>query len=233
MDWQTEGVNADAVFEALCNEGGLEPDGRGGVVLKRFRPAKGKESEPMSRSRDNDEVATALAEVIEKMSASDQRTLRKFLEAVTEEVDAVKKDASSDFLDQLRAYFESYIRQLGEIPSGEGNPTDPKQPTRFVPGPKPTAPQAGSLSPAMKALVRKAAEAVVAGNIPQDHRGLIHNPLADAVASARKLDEAGTPMRKSEGAKTGGGDVEQVDLTTDVVASAQAERDRVAAQRRG
>jgi len=210
MDWLSQGVSPDAARAAAmvlgCDDDELEAvdNGQGGVVLKRRgvarrspRPTR-KESEPMSR--DNDEVAEALTEVIERMSASDRRTLRKFLQAVTEEVDAVKKSASSDFLDELRRYFEEYLAELSRTPVQGSDPVGPETPDGQFSRPKTTNPHPSappdrphtskaairSLAKAlMERLVRSRPDLMV---VQQDDRGLVHNPARDAREEAARRD---------------------------------------------
>ncbi|MCJ7509636.1 MAG: hypothetical protein MUP14_01935 [Dehalococcoidia bacterium] len=228
-NWQRD--DAGGIF-AVCDDDELDPARLTSAPVM-------KENKPMAEH--DDAFVEELSDLLGRMSASDSRTLRKFMEAVGEQVSEVKKDASSAFLAQLKAYLASYLAELGAIP-GDGNQTDatgaPRTP-QFPAGPKPTRPQASSLTPALKQLAQRLLLRAVSqrGNllaVEQDDRGLTHNPMRNAREQAAEYDMRGEKLVKHDsGARTSGGEVEQEDFSTDPCASAQAERDRVAAQRRG
>jgi hypothetical protein len=230
-EWRREGTNAD-VFAVLCDDDSLDP--------AQLTPAPiAKETKPMTQKQYHDDAfADELSDLLGRMSASDSRTLRKFLEAVSERLDEVRKDASSDFLAQLRAYMLDYFAQLGAIPSGGSSKTDPPPSKQFPAGDrKATLPHPTDVPPVIKALAQRLLKGAIAqrNNLivaVQDDRGLLHNPARDARESAAAFDMKGEPMRKTDDTtRTSVTEVEQEDLTTNPCASAQAERDRVAAQR--
>jgi len=191
---------------------------------------------------NEDYLPDQVSEILAKMTPGEQGVMSQFLGRVMQEQERLSKSANSDFLDELKRYLAQYLAALAGMDTGD---SDPALDTQFKPGPKGTGRQPAGLehpeSPVT--VVRGLAEKLMKSldvhlaayrGVAQDTRTLEHNPLGDAVREARRLDAEGTPMRKHDaGAKTSGGDVPQVDLTTDVVASAQAERDRVANQRRG
>jgi hypothetical protein len=207
-DWQQEGVNADAILSALCDEANLEPDGTGGVILKRRQPSAPvvKRNEPMAQH--DDAFVEELSDLLGRMSASDSRTLRKFMETVGEQVSEVKKDASSDFLAQLRAYLQQELANLAAIP-GDGNKTDPAYQQQFTPGPK-------TLTPALKALADRLVKGMVAQRVAgclaveQDDRGLTTNPMRDARELAASFDMKGEKLTKADpAARTSAVEVDQ------------------------
>ena len=230
-EWRREGANAN-VFAVLHDDdedlARLVPE----PVVKR--------NEPMSQHND-DTLPDEVIEALGKMSASDQRAMRKLLEAVSERAETLRKDATSSFLAELRAYLQAELANLAAIPSGDDNPTDitnPRTP-QFPAGPKRLAPQASALTPALKQLAQRLLLRAVSqrNNLivaEQDSRGLVYNPMRDAREKAAAFDMAGEKLTKADpAARTSAADVQQEDFSTNPYASAQAERDRVAAQRRG
>ena len=158
-------------------------------------------------TQHDDDFAAELTDLLGRMSASDSRTLRKFLEAVDTSLTEVKKDASSDFLAQLRAYLASYLSELAAIP-GDGNKTDPAYQRQFPAGGKGTRPQPDALSPALKALAERLVKGMVAKRVAgcitaeQDTRGLVATPLRDAVEAARQRGDGPTPVTKHDAPAT-------------------------------
>ncbi|MCJ7509720.1 MAG: hypothetical protein MUP14_02375 [Dehalococcoidia bacterium] len=193
-NWQRD--DAGGIF-AVCDDDELD--------LARLTSAPVmKENTPMTQHDDT--FVDELSDLLGRMSASDSRTLRKFLEAVDTSLTEVKKDASSDFLAQLRAYLASYLSELAAIP-GDGNQTDvtgaPRTP-QFPASGKPTRPQASALSPALKALAERLVKGMVAKRVAgcivaeQDTRGLVATPLRDAVEAARQRGDGPTPVTKHD-----------------------------------
>jgi hypothetical protein len=122
--WDT-GVNADAladdVLNALCNEADLEPDGTGGVVLKR-------RGEP-TMSTDN--LPDRVAAILTGLSPDAQGVMTSFLAAVgteltrlsqregaikkglvAETAHALTKSAERDTAKAITQYLEEYAAQL-------------------------------------------------------------------------------------------------------------------------
>jgi hypothetical protein len=247
-DWRSEGANADALgldTGALADaiEATLETDDGGAALAKALADARRqpprKVSNPMSRN-DSDDLGAEIEAALGRMSASDQRTLRKFLLAVSEHVGEVKKSASSDFLAELKQYLTDYLRELGAIPD-EGGATDPFQPTRFVPGGKPTHGHPaglahgdrseGTIPSAIQGLAKRLMAGIMKGRsnlivAEQDMRGFTTtaSPLHDALEDAARRDMQGERFQKdaphadeppARRPVTGGLMVHQDDFSTD------------------
>jgi hypothetical protein len=198
------------IFAVLDNDGD-EPDVGYLVPAGSYRPVeKVKRSEHVSKRYSDDALGDEVAEILGRMSAKDAQAMRKFLTAVSEHVDEVRKSASSIFLDQLREYFESYLRQqLGAPDTGDSDPTAEAGPNELkrpkTTGQHPDAPPdrphtskaaIRSLGKAlMERLVRSRPDLMV---VQQDDRGLTHNPARDAREDAARRDMQGEKFVKEE-----------------------------------
>jgi len=231
MDWTSEGVNADAVLAALCNDPDIEPDGAGGVVLKRYRPAKAKESAPMSKNSDDENLPAQVEAILKGLTPTQQGVMSQFLGRVMQEQERLAKGRTDrEDWDELERYLIAYMQELLAQQTGLSSPPDLDADLRR---PKPARGQPAGLthpdqspSPAIRALAKRLLKSAMEQRFASQEFG--------ARLMQNEIDKrgGGSPLRKAD-AHTTVVEIDGSDIETDPVASAQAERDRVARQRGG